>query len=498
MSEEVERSRPSLLRNLAHLFSAQVITWLLAMVVSVVLPRHLGPEGVGQLRLPAAIWTMLQLLMGLGSATYLTLEIARNRERGTWVMGTIVVIRLIVFVGICSCSRLSQCSHVPAAARPSYSRCLVLSRCSTGSPTSFAPRLAGLEQMSYPATASVVSKLIYTVAVIAVVVLDGGVVAVAAVGMLGPMTVLAWCWVAFLKFGRVSFASPFREIPRIVRASMPFFILGAVLTIYLQIDTVVISALVDAEVLGWYSTADTLFGTLLFVPTVMLTALLPRFGRLHVTDPPGLDRLVRQAFSSLLLLSVPIGFGTIVVADQVAVLLYGPEFRESGQVLTVYGAVTILMFCTIMLGGLASATGRQTFWNGLMICAIVASIPLDLVLVPWTDERYGNGAIGGALAYVVTESVMLVLGIWKIAPTIVDPASMARIAKILLAGAVMLAAIWPLRGMFLPIPIAVGAAVYITVILVTRTLTDDEVHLIRRALVRFGLVKPDYVDPPPS
>lgn len=498
MSEEVERSRPSLLRNLAHLFSAQVITWLLAMVVSVVLPRHLGPEGVGQLRLPAAIWTMLQLLMGLGSATYLTLEIARNRERGTRVMGTIVVIRLIVFVGICSALTI-----VAVLARSSSSTTVIFALFGAvsmfyGLADVICAALAGLEQMSYPATASVVSKLIYTAAVIAVVVLDGGVVAVAAVGMLGPMTVLAWCWVAFLKFGRVSFASPFREIPRIVRASMPFFILGAVLTIYLQIDTVVISALVDAEVLGWYSTADTLFGTLLFVPTVMLTALLPRFGRLHVTDPPGLDRLVRQAFSSLLLLSVPIGFGTIVVADQVAVLLYGPEFRESGQVLTVYGAVTILMFCTIMLGGLASATGRQTFWNGLMICAIVASIPLDLVLVPWTDERYGNGAIGGALAYVVTESVMLVLGIWKIAPTIVDPASMARIAKILLAGAVMLAAIWPLRGMFLPIPIAVGAAVYITVILVTRTLTDDEVHLIRRALVRFGLVKPDYVDPPPS
>lgn len=479
---EPEVARPSLLRNLAHLFSSQVITWTLATIVTVVLPRYLGPENLGQLRLASAIWMMTQLFIGLGTSTYLTLEMARNRERGTHLVGAILTLRLLASILVSAVLAL-----IAALVGIDADLAITLALFGVGTLIFMfgdvvAAALTGLEQMSYPAMASVAGKVLYTVAVIIVLILDGGVHAVAATGVVSSVGSFAICWFAFRKFGRVTFGNTLSEIPTIVRASLAFFATGALLTIYHQIDTVIISALVDPRALGWYTSADVLFATLLFPSTILMAALFPRFGRLHVEDPPALDRLVRQAFSSLMLIGVPIGLGTAVVANRVTLLLYGPDYRESGPVLATYGIVIIIAFGTILFGHVAMATGRQRFWNLLMVTGIVASIPLDLVFVAWADDRFDNGAIGGALSYVVTESVMLVLGIWKVAPTVINRASLLRIGKILVAGGLMVAATWPVRDMFPLIPIVVGAIVYVGAILLMRTLTDDEQSWVKRGL----------------
>jgi O-antigen/teichoic acid export membrane protein len=485
-SEPAEAAPPSLLRNVAHLFSSQLFTWVLAAAIAVAMPRFLGPEGLGELRLATSIWTITQLFIGLGTSTYLTLEIARDRARGTEIIGTIIVLRVLAFF---STSLVLAVVVVVTHAGTDTIVVLVLIGVSVLIGTIAevgGAALMGREQMKYPALASILSKLVYSAVVLGVLIGGGGVRAVAATGMIGSAISFIILWSSFRKFGRVSFGLDLAQARRIVRGSMAFFVFGAILVVYQQIDTVVISTLVDREVLGWYSTADTLFGTLLFVPTILLTAVLPRFSRLHVEDPLALDRLVQQCFSLLLLMGVPIGLGTMVIADRFALFLYGSDFRETGPVLTVFGVVIVLTFGSMLLGCVATVTGRQKFWNILMIAAIVASIPLDLVLIPWTDERWGNGAIGGALEYVVTESALLVLGIWRVVPTLVTRASLVRIAKILVAGGAMVGATWPLRDSFPGIPVAVGAIVYVGAVAVLRVLTDDEKTLVRRGLSRFG------------
>ena len=479
--------QPSMLRNLVHLMSAQMVTWVLAAAVTVVLPRYLGPEDIGRLRLPWAIWAIAQLFVMLGTSTYLTLEMARNRTRGMQLVGPIIVLRFVAFLvasGVLAIITLIIGSDGQDALIMLLIGVTVLL---TSLGDVFAAALTGLEQMSYPAMAGIVSKSLYTLAVIGVLIAGGDVVTVVAVGLVGSgssFLILGW---SFNRVGRVALRSPFKPMRHIVAGSMIFFISGAVLTVYQQIDTIVISTLVDKTALGWYTTADTLFSTLLFVPTVLLATIFPRFGRLHVEDPAGLVELLHKAFSSLVVLAVPIGLGTIVTANTASVLLYGNKFRETGPVLAVYGVVLILVYGTVLFGGLANAIGRQRFWNTLLVISILASIPLDIVLVPWTDRRYDNGAIGGALAYVVTESFMLIVGLWKIAPSLLERSALARTLKILAAGAAMFACTWPLRDRFILIPIGVGIAVYAPLIVLLGALTADQRSIAWRVLARFGL-----------
>jgi O-antigen/teichoic acid export membrane protein len=482
--EQVTEHRPSLRRNFMHLMSSQLVTWVFATVVAVTLPRYLGPENLGTLALAGAIWAMAQLLVMFGTPMYLMLETSRDRTRGMGLLGPVVVVRVL---GFCAVAAILAVLGIVVGVDSTTATVFaligigVLITVVGDAPGS---ALSGLEQMSYPAKASVVSRLAYSLVVVAVLAAGGDVRAIAAAGVAAAIVSFVMLWSSYRKFGRVDFSRPLGDAWSILRGSSPFLALGAILVVYQQIDIVVIAALVDKETLGWYRTADTLFGSLLFVPSIVVGVLLPRFGRLYKEDRPALDRLMRQSFTSMALIAVPIGLGTVVVANNFALLLYGEQFRETGPVLAVLGVVIILTFGTIVIGGFATATGQQRRWNTVMVTAIVLSIPLDVVLVRWTGRRFDNGAIGGALAYIFTETAMLVYGLLRIAPMIRDRSTAVRIAKILGAGGLMVAAAWPLRDAFVALPIVVGAAAYVVATILLRTLTSDEEAMVRHTISR--------------
>ena len=155
------------------------------------------------------------------------------------------------------------------------------------------------------------------------------------------------------------------------------------------------------------------------------------------------------------------------------------------------GTVVVFTFGTIVFGMVALATGRQRFWNTIMVLAIAITIPLDLIFVPWADRTYGNGAIGGAMAYVVTEALMFALGLWKVAPYLVERTFIWRLARVLIAGGLMFMASWPLRDEPLMIPIAVGAVVYVALrSVVLRVPEKDDLLRLRE----HGLEKPQSGD----
>ena len=97
---------------------------------------------------------------------------------------------------------------------------------------------------------------------------------------------------------------------------MPFLGVALALALYRQVDVLVIAEVAGERDLGWYSAADTLFGSLLFPTTIILASIFPTLGRLHEHDPPEMRRLVTKTFSLLILVSVPVGLGAAVVGER--------------------------------------------------------------------------------------------------------------------------------------------------------------------------------------
>jgi O-antigen/teichoic acid export membrane protein len=477
--------RPSVLRNMGHMMYSQVASWILGTVAQILSARFLGPEALGQLRLAFSVWLIAQILITLGTSTYLTLEMARDPQHGSKIIGPILLLRLAAFA---IASTMIATYAIIAGHDLQFflllavvgSTILLMALADT-----FSSALVGLEQMAYPAMAGVIAKTAYTAVLIAILLMGSGVIGVAAATAFNALLNLL-----LLRHFLRRFATPklgLRGSISIVRKSSGFLTASAIVVVYLQIDTLVIATLVDEETLGWYATADLMAGSMLFVPSIMMATLFPVLGRLHDSDTSAEAGIVRRAFSVLFLSGIAIGFGIIVVAEPVCVLLFGESFRPSGAVLAVLGLMMPFIFSTMMVATVAMATGMQRFWNIVMTVAVLLTIALDLVFVPWMDRLAGNGAIGGAMSYVMTEAFMLAVGVWKVVPVVRTHETVVRLLKTCLAGLLMVAVAWPLRQSFVLLPVFLGAIVFSVSIVVLGVLSMEEREIIGRLLGRIGL-----------
>jgi predicted membrane channel-forming protein YqfA (hemolysin III family) len=114
-----------------------------------------------------------------------------------------------------------------------------------------------------------------------------------------------------------------------------------------------------------------------------------------------------------------------------------------------------------------------------MAIATIATIPLDIVLVPWCQARFGNGAIGGSLAYTITELMMVVVGMRLLPAGALDKTNIWLSIRVLIAGLVMLAVVWTIRDLFIVIPIAVGGVVYVGLVILFRVVPEEDWVLLR-------------------
>jgi O-antigen/teichoic acid export membrane protein len=250
---------------------------------------------------------------------------------------------------------------------------------------------------------------------------------------------------------------------------------GLGLILYGQVDVLIISSLVNTQETGWYGAASQLFSTLLFIPVVFTTAVFPVLARTYAAAPDALPKVLSKAFDMLLLVSIPIGLGILIVAPQVVSMLFGPAFAQSGPILALMGIVLIFTYQNVLIGQFLTSTDRQNSWTLVMIVAAIITVPLDLVLVPWCQREFGNGAIAGALSFIFTEFAMVAIGIWLLPKGSLGWSNVRGGAQIIFAGLAMVGATWWSREMFIAVPICVGAITYISLIALMRVVPSEDI-----------------------
>jgi len=354
--------------------------------------------------------------------------------------------------------------------------------------------LFGLEHMEYVSIGDILSKGVTTILSIILLIMGYGVVSVAIVNILGNLISFGILSTGLRRVHQVRLQRFDWSLAKwILKSSFPYLIINGFLIFYMQIDVIILSLLASERQVGWYGTADRLFGTLLFIPTVYMTAVFPALSRMQASASDSSAKLTRLSFDLLNLVAVPMGLGLLVIANQLVVLVFGDDFVGSGPVLMVFGIVLILTYQNMVINTSLIAADRQKAWTRVIVVAALSSIPLDLILIPWSQNNFNNGAIGGALAFVVTEAFILTAGISILPKGTLNQANLSYTLRTILAGLIMLGSTWWLRDKFIVIPIVVGAAVYLIAVFGLGLLTPDMRNIIRIAVInikqRLGFIR---------
>ncbi len=79
--------------NISALLGGQLATWSLTLVWTLVVPRILGPSGLGLIVLAWTASSLLAIIGGLASKTLLVREIAADPAKGPKLLGAALVLR---------------------------------------------------------------------------------------------------------------------------------------------------------------------------------------------------------------------------------------------------------------------------------------------------------------------------------------------------------------------------------------------------------------------
>ncbi len=176
---------------------------------------------------------------------------------------------------------------------------------------------------------------------------------------------------------------------------------------------------------------------------------------------------------------------------EIGISVFGEKgFGPAESNLRVMAVFLFLVYFTMPIGTAVLAAGKQRAWSIIQLLCVIVSVVLDPVLVPWFQERTGNGGIGLCVAAVVSESLVVIGGIALVPRGILDRSVLRTIALTLLSGAAMAGVALVLKDRTSPYaaaPVAVSA--YIAVALISGAITkpqrDAVLGALRQRLQRF-------------
>lgn len=466
-------------KNAAALFTAQLITWVLALLLTIFTPRYLGPHGFGVLTLAFSVWSVAGVIAMWGIDTFLIKAIARQPAQAASLIKIALLVRTGLFGVASLCVGLYAWSQqYPAETLIAIGVIGISTLLNSYSGVLYAG-LQGLELMSRTSLVTILSKAFTTIVGIVVLLLGFGlygltwvIVAASLVSVLGHFYFLWGRRSTFTERGTLAGMG-------MLRASSPYLMSALILTTYGRIDVLIMAPLLETKVLGWYSAAMALYGTLLFMPTILSTAIFPAMARSHTDGTQRAKSLMSKSFDLTFLIAVPIGLGLAVISDGVIALLFGPEFAPSAQVLALMGGTLIFMYQNIVIGQFLISIDRQNTWTIVMALGVALTIVLDLILVPWFQRTEGNGAIGAAVSYIITESLMFGAGIILLPRGLLGWTNIGTAARTLLAGLLMALCCWWARDLFIAIPIGIGVVVYVGAVLLLQIVPAEDLVLLK-------------------
>jgi O-antigen/teichoic acid export membrane protein len=471
-------------RNLGALFGGQAITWTMTLVWTLIVPRALGPVGFGILVSAQSVAGVLGVVLGMGTRNYLVRETVVDRPAGPKLVGTAIMLRLTVapLVGLSAVvwARMAHYGHDATVVLYLITAMTILTLLTEPLQAAF----QAMERMKYLAYADIVNKAAQSVVGIALVVLGFKVVAIAANMALMAVVVLIITYWWLRPHFHIDIKTNVTLMTHMTKQSVAYWAFGLFGMIYFWIDTIMLTLMTRSEVVGWYGASTVLFQTLMFLPVLVQTAWLPRLVAAFVDGRRELVKTARAPVELVLVISVPIAAGIAIVADPLIHAVYGPGFAQAVPVMIILAICVPAIYLNIILASVLLAAKRQAVWTVVMAGAAVFNPLLNLVMIPLTEQRYHNGAIGAAISLVLTELLMDVFGFFLVGREVFDGRMMKRCSLVALASAAMVGVALAARPLGTVESLAAGVATLLILVAALRIVRRDELEMVQSGFAR--------------
>jgi len=487
------------LKNTAIQAVSQLVTWTLSWFLLVILPRQLGDASFGKLFFALSYGLIFSQFINLGLNTFLVREVAvlhptpdmppeenqRRRRALRALLGNVFTLKLILaLVVFVLQSALIFVLPYDSATREAV-LIIGLGSCLGAITQTLGGVFQGLETMAGSTVALIVEKTVVTVGCWFLLAHGFGLRAVCwahtAASVLAFLIALGW----LQRLERFVPTWDSALIRRVFLGGLPFLVWVIFGEIYIRIDVMMLSLMTGDTVVGWYGAATRIYGTLLFIPNILMTSVFPAMMRLgsSAEAEASFGRASERLMNLLLFVAVPVAAGTVAVARPFVLLLYGSgSFMQAGPNLEILGASILLVCIDVVLGTALIARGKEKAWAVMAVAAAVFNPLLNLWAIPFAQRVWGNGGVGASAATLLTEALMMVGALWIMPKGVFSRRNLTGGLKALAIGVAMVLVLRAWGTSNLVLMIVVGGAFYVPLALLSGVVPREDLHHMMHAL----------------
>ena len=399
LRSENESLKIRLIKNAGWLFSAEIISKILAYGVIVILSRTLGPIGLGQYSFIFYYVGLLGIFSDLGVSYYFMREIARDKSKLSLlpdVLGFKIVLALINFLIIVIITMFLP--------KPLWIKELIIL---VGVETCIAWVVSIFINIMYANGVTKYNAIANTVERFWAFFVGGLVLYISK--SLSPFILALLLGYSIREYLRIKWGCKFIDKIKIrfkpkmwislLKNSYPFWLIGLFTLIYYRTDMVMLNLMCGDYETGIYRAAFTLIEVSLFVPCIVVATTMPSMAKLWKEDKNTLNILFKKCFQILLGLGIFGLIGYYVFAYFGIHLVFGNKFISSVNILKILGFALPFMFLNSLFGSFMNATGRELTFTKITGFTALLNVILNYILI----LKYG--AIGAAIATVVSQGM---------------------------------------------------------------------------------------------
>lgn len=380
-------------------------TYIFPLITFPYVSRTLQPAAYGQANYATSVVSYFSMFAALGVSMYGSRECARVRDDAK-ALARVVEELLLLTLGtsVISLAVLYLCIlMLPILS--GYTILLVINSATILLTTIGVEWFfRGVEQYAYITVRSLAVKTLSMLALFTFVHSPSDLYVYAAISVIVNGGAYIWNFGYMLRSLSESWV-PLSEL-HIIRHLKPMVILflsSAAISVYTNLDAVMLGAMVGDEAVGFYSAAIRIKSVLTAVTASLGSVIVPRasyyYGSRQFERYYG---LLRTSSRFAIILSVPIAVICYEFANTFILLLAGPSYIESALLLRiVLPAVVFIGMTQITANQMLLPTGMERPMALTYAVAAIVDFLLNLVLIPRI------GAAGAALSTTVAEFVVL-------------------------------------------------------------------------------------------
>ena len=396
--------KTSIKRNIIYNTLYQILTLIVPFITAPYVSRVIGSTGVGVYSYTLSIQAYFSLFAALGTVSYGTREIARNRNNEYERSKLFWEIEILTIFTSCICLIIWGIFIVLTSKYKIIYCILTMNLLNTMLDISWF--YSGLEQFKYTIIQNSIFKILGVILLFVLVKTSNDLLLYIAIMSLTTLLGTASMWIylpKFLKKVKVKELKVYRHF----KETLVYFVPAIATSIYTVLDKTLIGVITkDANENGYYEQATKIINMAQAVTiTALNTVLGSRISYLFVENKK--EEILKKIDTSInyvLFMGIGIVFGLISVADKFVPLFFGTGYDEVVTLIKILSPLVIIIGISNCLGAqYYNPAGLRSKSAKFLIVGACVNLVLNLLFIPKL------GSIGAAIATIIAELTISVL-----------------------------------------------------------------------------------------